>query len=115
MFIDERTQNRIHANPGESVSHGTMRPQDLIPAFMDVIRDTPEYVQMMNAVPAHAMDDKDAEWWDSNEAAGLLESLFDTLDAYSLEGHSFGATPVTVQITVTGRKNMRRNKMAKAR
>ena len=93
MFIDERTQNRIHANPGESVSHGTMRPQDLIPAFMDVIRDTPEYVQMMNAVPAHAMDDKDAEWWDSDEAAGLLESLFDTLDAYSLEGHSFGAHP----------------------
>ena len=80
MFIDERTQNRIHANPGESISHGTMRTQDLIPAFMDVILDTPEYVQVMNAVPAHAMDDEAAEWWDSDEAAGLLESLFDTLD-----------------------------------
>lgn len=47
MFIDEKTRNRIHANPGESISHDTMRTRDLIPAFMDVIRDTPEYVQVM--------------------------------------------------------------------
>ena len=93
MFIDERTQNRLHAVPGESISHGTMRTQDLIPAFLDVIRDTPEYVQVMNAVPAHAMDDEAAEWWDSDEAAGLLESLFDTLDGYSPEEHYFGAHP----------------------
>lgn len=93
MFIDEKTRNHIHANPGESISHGTMRTRDLIPAFMDVIRDTPEYVQVMNAVPAHAMDDEDAEWWDSDEAAELLESLFDTLDGYSPEGYYFGAHP----------------------
>ena len=82
MFIDERTQNRLHAVPGESISHGTMRTQDLIPAFLDVIRDTPEYVQVMNAIPAHAMEDKEADWWNSDDAAGLLESLFDTLDSY---------------------------------
>ena len=93
MFIDERTQNRIHANPGESVSHGTMRTQDLIPAFMDVIRDTPEYVQVMNAVPAHTMEDKESDWWNSEDAAGLLDSLFETLDAYSPENYYFGAHP----------------------
>ena len=76
MFIDERTQNWIHAIPGESISHGTMRTQDLIPAFLDVIRDTPGYVQVMNAVPAYAMEDKEADWWNSDDAAGLLESLF---------------------------------------
>lgn len=91
MFIDERTQNRLHAVPGESISHGTMRTQDLIPAFLDVIRDTPEYVQVMNATPAHAMEDKEADWWNSDDAAGLLESLFDTLDSYSPEGYYFGA------------------------
>ena len=90
MFIDERTQNRLHAVPGESISHGTMRTQDLIPAFLDVIRDTPEYVQVMNAIPAHAMEDKEADWWNSDDAAGLLESLFDTLDSYSPEGYYFG-------------------------
>ena len=91
MFIDERTQNRLHAVPGESISHGTMRTQDLLPAFLDVIRDTPEYVQVMNAIPAHAMEDKEADWWNSDDAAGLLESLFDTLDSYSPEGYYFGA------------------------
>ena len=63
MFIDERTQNRLHAVPGESISHGTMRTQDLIPAFLDVIRDTPEYVQVMNAIPAHLGDGSDYGFW----------------------------------------------------
>lgn len=93
MFIDEKTQRRIHAVPGESVSRGTMRTQDLIPAFMDIIRDTPEYVQLMNAVPAHVMEDKDTEWWDSEEVIMLLDALFDTLDAYSPEDYYFGAHP----------------------
>lgn len=93
MFIDGKTQNRIHATPGESISHGTMRTQDLIPAFMEVIHDTPEYVQLMNAVPFHALEDKSAAWWDSEEASQLLESLFDTLDGYSPEGYSFGSHP----------------------
>lgn len=93
MFTDEKTRNRIHATPGESVSHGTMRVQDLIPVFMDIIRDTPEYVQLINAVPAHAMEDKEADWWNSGEAAMLLESLFDTLDTYSPEEYYFGAHP----------------------
>lgn len=91
MFINERTQNRIHANPGESVSHGTMRTQDLIPVFMDVIRDTPEYVQVMNIVPAYTSDDDTAEWWNSDDATCLLESLFETLDNYAPEGYAFGA------------------------
>lgn len=93
MFIDVKTRNRIHATPGRSVSRGTMRTQDLIPAFMDVIRDTPEYVQVMNAVPAYAMDDKEADWWDSDDAAGLLESLFDMLEGCSPEDYYFGAHP----------------------
>lgn len=93
MFIDEKTLNRIHANLGESVSHATMRCQDLIPAFMDVIRDTPEYVQLMNAVPAYASGDKDSEWWNGENATMLLISLFDTLDLYAPDGYYFGAHP----------------------
>ena len=30
------------------------------------------------------MEDKEADWWNSDDAAGLLESLFDTLDSLSL-------------------------------
>lgn len=93
MFIDEKTQNRIHANLGESVSRTTMRCQDLIPAFMGVLRDTPEYVQLMNVVPAYASVDKDSNWWNSEDATALLESLFDTLDLYAPDGYYFGAHP----------------------
>lgn len=70
-----------------------MRPQDLIPVFMDVLRDTPEYVQLMHSIPAHASEDDNDDWWRSEEAALLLESLFDTLDSYAPEGHYFGTHP----------------------
>ena len=39
------------------------------------------------------MEDKDTEWWDSEEAIMLLDALFDTLDAYSPEDYYFGAHP----------------------
>lgn len=61
MFIDEKTLNKIHADLDCSVSHATMRAQDLIPAFMSVLRDTPEYVQLMNIVPYYAAEDKESE------------------------------------------------------
>lgn len=93
MFIDEKTLNRIHAQLDCSVSHGTMRTQDLIPVFMSVLRDTPEYVQVMNAVPCHAQDDKEAEWWDSEDAHWLLVSLTETLESYAPEGYYFGSHP----------------------
>lgn len=72
MFINEKTQKIIHAELNSSVSHVTMRRQDLIPAFMGVIQKTPEYVQLIHLVPTYAYEDKDAEWWDSGEAIRLL-------------------------------------------
>ena len=48
MFIDERTQTPIYADLGVSVSHGTLRACDLIPKFIDVIRDTAEWAQIMS-------------------------------------------------------------------
>lgn len=93
MFNDEKTLNSIHAGLDASVSHGTMRRQDLIPVFLTVLRDTPEYVQVMNVVPAHAQDDEEAEWWDSDDAILFLESLFETLDMYAPQGYYFGAHP----------------------
>lgn len=90
MFIDEKTQKTIYATLGNSVSHDTMRSQDLIPVFMTVIRDTPEYVQLMNQLPAYAQEDKKSEWWDSEDAVWLLTELIDTLELYAPEGYTFG-------------------------
>lgn len=80
-----------------SVSHGTMRPQDLIPRFLDVLRglNAPEYVQLttspFGAIPAHAQEDENDEWWQSEEANYLLEDLFDILDHYAPPYCYFGA------------------------
>jgi len=89
-FIDEQTKTTIYAELNESVIHGTMRSQDLIPAFLEVIKDTPEYLQMCQSMPSYIQDDNDCEWWD-NEGQDLTQELFDTLDAYAPDGYYFGA------------------------
>lgn len=84
-----------------TVSHGTLRSQDLIPAFLDVLRgENPAAHQQMTApgvgfaaVPAHALEDDDADWWRSEDAIGVLDSLFDALDECAPEGCYFGAHP----------------------
>jgi hypothetical protein len=91
MFIDEKTLNKIHANVRETVIRATHRSYDLIPALMEVIKDTPEYVQMMNVVPAFAAEDHDSGWWDCLDAIQILEELFDILDSYAPDGFYFGA------------------------
>lgn len=98
MFIDERTQNQIHANLNQSVSWGTLKLCDLIPKFLDVIKDTPEYAQMMlapavSAVPSYAMEDKDSEWWDSPDAEWVYVELYVLLQDYAPEGYYFGTHP----------------------
>jgi hypothetical protein len=69
-----------------TVIHGTHRTQDLIPAFLDALRVVwPEaYEGYMAApfppIPAYVMDEgDDSSWWDSEDAAYLLETLIDLL------------------------------------
>ena len=92
------TTKQLHAALlSGTVSHGTLRRQDLIPVFLDVlaIADSTAYDQLMvsNAgIPAYVADEGDnSDWWDSDDAAYLLEDLFDALDAASPEGYYFGA------------------------
>jgi hypothetical protein len=83
-----------------SISHGTMRPQDLIPAFLGALEsiDPDGYEQVMLApfgvILAYVMDEGEASpWWDSEDAADVVAQLFDTLDAAAPEGFYFGAHP----------------------
>ncbi len=82
----------------ETVIHGTHRTQDLIPAFLDLLAQlAPDaYAQLMaqpfGPVPAYVQDEGDSsEWWTSEDAYNLLETLFDELDAHAPEGFYFGA------------------------
>lgn len=93
-----------------TVIHGTLRPQDLIPAFMDLLHqlDVPRYQKVLleleeatigvacyRAGYVAGIDCCDDDpWWESEEAAYLLnETLFDTLNEYADDGYYFGAHP----------------------
>jgi hypothetical protein len=78
------------------ISEGTLRPQDLIPAFLDALRvQAPtEYEQIVSAPfsipPAYAMEDHHSEWWDSEECSFFLQELQDLLSESAPEGMYFG-------------------------
>lgn len=97
MFIDEKTQVQIHANLEESVIHSTMRPCDLVPVFLNVIRDTAEYAQMVanNSIPEVVTDaganDYDERWENEEMIYFLNETLFDILNSYAPDGYYFGS------------------------
>ena len=83
-----------------TISHGTLRPQDLIPAFLDALRA----VALAAYAAAMAQPDgfairvidapaDDSDWWHGDEAQALLERLTDALESSAPEGHYFGAHP----------------------
>jgi hypothetical protein len=93
MFIDEKTGVTIHADLDETVSRATLRSYDLVQAFLPVLRETAEYVQLLPLFPAYAMEDSDSDWWDGEDCSYLVnENLFDTLNLYAPEGYYFGCT-----------------------
>lgn len=83
-----------------SVISGTHRPQDLIPKFLELVKDlaATEYaainVAPFSAIPAFVLDEgDDSDWWHTEEAALLLGDLFGILDSVAPEGCYFGSHP----------------------
>lgn len=86
------------SEPG-SISHGTMRAEDLIPKFMShLFKENPAKArEIWKRYPnlLQALCDKEAgvptDWWESEEASEILNNdIFDEMDALSPEGHHFG-------------------------
>lgn len=72
-----------------TVIRGTMLESDLIPAFLDELErlDPERASSYWDEIP----DDPDNDWWDSDEAAWMLEELFDALSEYAPPYCYFGA------------------------
>ena len=75
-----------------SVSHGTMREEDLIPAFLDVVRryDKGAYAEYEEQQVTEMLNDT---FWSSEEAGWVLEDLFNAMEEIAPEWHYFGSHP----------------------
>lgn len=79
------------AQPG-SVSHGTLRTEDLIPRFLDVLKELdPDRHEAESYAYGHDVACGLASVEEND--ANMLESLFDVLNEYAPVGHYFGAHP----------------------
>lgn len=80
-----------------TISEDTLRTQDLLPAFLEALNEVApaHYEQLLvlpfGSIPAHAQEDEDSEWWDSEDAGWKLAELVDLLDEHAPEGTYFGA------------------------
>src|SRR5690606_18831625 len=99
MFTHEQGNQTIHANLDETVIRATLRPQDLIPTFLEVIRDTPEYTQIIMGLSGDlavisdaGADDQDERWESEDVSYFLNEELWDVLNDYAPDGYYFGNT-----------------------
>jgi len=74
-----------------TVSHGTLREQDLAPTFLSVLDDlNPTVADHLRREYAEALDAlSDDEWVES--VGWLFEELYDALDNVAPEGYRFGA------------------------
>ena len=78
-----------------TVIHGTMRPQDLLPAWLDVVKThhPGEHSRIMADIPAECFDNDDHCFWDDDECSWILnEDLFDVLNGLALPLCYFGCT-----------------------
>lgn len=92
MFTHKETGVIIHADLNSSVSHATLRPADLIPTFLEVLKTAPEYPELFKTLPLSGALDGDHDWYGTEDAAWLLDDLFKTLNQYAPDGFYFGAT-----------------------
>ncbi len=91
---------RIVSEPG-SVSHATLRPEDLIPAFLEHLRmldpDACNEFRLKNPGLLQALCDRKcgikSKWWDSEEVIFVMEELFELMEEYAPEGYTFTSHP----------------------
>lgn len=97
IAVSEPSMIRRQGEPG-TVSHGTLRTQDLVRKFEREIfyLDPAGYDRMIDMFCAPqngAHQDPNADYWQSELAANYLELLTTILDAMAPADHYFGAHP----------------------
>lgn len=107
MITDERTQNKLYADTETTLFRLENKPEAVF-RIMEIIRDTPEYMQLMHLLPSYAEEDRKADWWQSKESDFLLADLLHVLELYTPEGFTLG--PITGRTHTFGYGNSEHEK-----
>lgn len=97
MITDQKTQNRLHADTGTELFSIRQR-KEAVTRMLDILKETPEYLQVMNHIPAYAMDDDTSEWWKSEESENFMNSLLEVMESYTPDGYRFGPKSGTTDL-----------------
>lgn len=81
------------------ISSGTLRVQDLMPKYLNALRELAPAAYQQVAVPGagftpwpgDAIGDDTHEWWDTMSCAEFIQTLQDLLSEHAPEGFYFGA------------------------
>lgn len=81
-----------------SVSHSTLRWQDLVPVFLNTLREIDEEkflaVVFPNQMPSgYDFAHEDSPYWDSHACMLSLDALLEALDSCAPDGYYFGSHP----------------------
>ena len=81
-----------------TVSHATMRTQDLVPAFLSVLKEEDEalwaeLIEGIDDYEAMTENDDDPRWYEDGMVGFLYEDLWDAMNDIAPEGYYFGAHP----------------------
>ena len=72
--------------------------KEAVTRMLDILKETPEYLQVMNHIPAYAMDDDTSEWWNSEESENFMNSLLEVMESYTPDGYRFGPKSGTTDL-----------------
>lgn len=72
------------------ISSGTLQPADLVPAYLSALKEIAP-VAYQRVVSSGCGFSASYEWWQSDAAYGLLETLSDALSEHAPDGYYFGA------------------------
>lgn len=88
MIVNKKTEEKLYADVNRTMF--TLEDKaEAISRILDIIRETPEYPQLLPLLPSHAQGNPKDEWWRHKDADSLLLKLLQVLDNHTPEGYRF--------------------------
>lgn len=88
MFIHNQSNTTIYAPINNTLIESEYTIQETISELLEALKDTPEYVQVIQSIPSYVWENDSAEYWET-EAPRLKDELIEVLNSYANEPYEF--------------------------